>query len=60
MCVVAPKGWDLNLMYKNELKILILIFVFYCPEDDHLLVETCSHATLLTKKNKNSCVDDDW
>jgi hypothetical protein len=31
MCFVAPKDWDLNLIYKNELKILILIFVFCYP-----------------------------
>lgn len=52
VCFVAPKEWDLKLIYKNELKILILIFVFYCPEDDFLLVETRSHVTLLTKNLK--------
>jgi len=56
MFFVAPKDWDLEL--KNELK--ILIFMFYCPEDDCLLVETCSHVILLTKKRKNSSVVDDW
>ena len=29
MCFVKPKDWDLNLIYKNELKILILIFVLF-------------------------------
>jgi hypothetical protein len=52
MCFVAPKAWDLNLIYKNELKFLILIVVFYFPEYDNLLVETCSHVTLLTKSIK--------
>ena len=52
MCFVKPKDWDLNLIYKNELKILILIFVFYFPEAYYFLVETCSHVTLLTKHIK--------
>jgi hypothetical protein len=52
MCFVAPTDWDLNLIYKNELKFLILIFAFYCPEDYYLFVETCSHVTLLTKSIK--------
>ena len=48
MCFVAPK--DRELIYRNELK--ILIFVFYFPEYDYLLVETCSHVIILTKNIK--------
>ena len=58
MCFVAPKDWDLNLTYKNELKFLILFF--FCFVFPKMTVYWSKHVAMSDKKHKNSCVDDDW
>jgi hypothetical protein len=56
MYTLATKGWDLSVSKQKRTGSCDYIHVIKWPEDDHLVVETCSPVTRFNKNtNKWLC-----